>query len=133
MVCLMIAVKVPEGNDPAQYLSTIIKEKGLNGGKIVGIGGFKWAKVGIYNGKTYDVQLIMAREGHVLEVASLIGNYLLLPDGEASIHIHVTLGRDHGEVYAGHLVKAEVTPFLEVFLEESSNNPAEVFKHRVKK
>ena len=129
----MIAVKIPEGNDPIPYLSTIIKNKGLRGGKILGIGGFKWAKVGIYNGKTYDVQLIVGREGHVLEVASLMGNYILLPDGEVSIHIHVTLGRDHGEVYAGHLVKAEVSPFLEVFLEEAKNNVAEVFTHRVKK
>ncbi len=129
----MLAVKVPEGADPAEYLSSIIKEKSLKGGAIVGIGGFRWAKVGIYTGRDYDVELVLPQEDHVLEVASLMGNYLLRPDGKVSVHLHVTLGKDFGEVYAGHLVKAEVSPFLEVFLLEASNDLTEVFNHRVSK
>ncbi len=129
----MMAVKIPEGADPVESLRKVIKEEGLKGGLIAGIGGFKWAKVGVYTGRNYDVQLVVAKEGRVLEVASLLGNFLTTPEGEVSIHIHVTLARDHGEVYAGHLVKAEVKPFLEVFLSEASNDVAEVFSHRVKK
>ena len=114
----MIAVKIPGGVDPLKYLSTAIKQKGLSNGKVIGAGGFRWAKLGIFNGKTYDVQLIVAKEGRVLEVASLIGSYSLLPNGDVSLHIHVTVGRDHGEVYAGRLMKAVVDPSLVVFLEE---------------
>ncbi len=129
----MKAVKVPAGSDPIEHLKQTIKSLNLSGGLIVGIGGFKWAKLGIYDGRTYHVELIVAKEEKILEVAPLIGNYLITPDGEVSIHLHVTLGRDHGEVYVGHLIKAETHPFLEVFLIEAENNIAEIFNHRVGK
>ena len=74
--------------------------------------------MGILNGKTYDIQLIVSKEEHVLEVAEFIGSFVKEKRGNISIHIHVTLGRDHGEVYAGYLSKAEVDPFLEVFILE---------------
>jgi len=129
----MIAIEIPEGSNPYQYLSEMIKGRGLSGGMILGFGGLKWAKIGIFNGRNYDVQLIMAREGHALEVASLIGNYLLPEKGDVSINLYVTLSRDHGEVYSGYLVKAEVKPFLDVFLEEVGSNLFDVFKYRAGK
>ncbi len=129
----MKAIKIPEGSDPIEYLRKVIKESGYRGGLIVGIGGMKWAKVGIFNGKTYHVELIVAKEDRILEVAPLVGNFFIRPDGDVDIHVHINLGRDHGEVYAGHLVKAEVFPFLEVFLLESENEVSEVFSHRLKK
>jgi predicted DNA-binding protein with PD1-like motif len=53
-----------------------------------------------------------------VEVASLIGDVALAPDGKPALHIHVVLGRRDGTALAGHLAEAHVRPTLEVILTE---------------
>jgi len=125
----VVPVKVPEGADPHEFLREFISKEGLSGGLIIGIGGFEKATIGVFRGDTYDVMEVEAFPGHVLEVASLTGNYVST-DGAVSTHIHVVLARSHGETYAGHLVRARVKPFLELFLIEYGDL-TRVFDHRV--
>src|SRR6185437_181837 len=54
-----------------------------------------------------------------VEVASLIGDVALSPEGKPALHIHVVLGRRNGSALAGHLAEAHVRPTLEVILTES--------------
>ena len=54
-----------------------------------------------------------------VEVASLIGDVALSPEGEPALHAHVVLGRRNGTALAGHLGRAHVRPTLEVILTES--------------
>ncbi len=123
-----MVVKVPEGEDPVSFFRSKISELGLSGGLIIAIGGFEWAEVGIYKGDGYEVRRVEAEEGKVLEVAPLVGNYVVF-GGEVSVHLHVNLGKRHGEVLAGHLLEAKVKPFLEAFLVEAEG-VHEAFAHR---
>ena len=54
-----------------------------------------------------------------VEVASLIGDIAIGPDGKPSIHVHAVLGRRDGTAMAGHLQEARVRPTLEIIVTES--------------
>ena len=126
----IIPIKVPKGADPINYLGDKIRNDGLIGGFILGIGAFEKVKVGVYKEDTYDIAEVYSRDGHVIEVTSLLGNYLRVGD-IVSIHIHVNLARSHNEFYGGHLIEAVVNPFLEVLLIEVGDL-SKIFTHRVK-
>ena len=123
-------VKVPEKSNVHDYLREFIATRGLKGGVIVGIGGLEYAEIGYLNPNTrqYIVREFRADET-ILEVISLLGNYLVKQDNSISIHIHVTLSTP-GSIQGGHLVKGIVTPFLEVFLLEGAENITNIFTHR---
>ena len=54
-----------------------------------------------------------------VEVASLIGDVALSPEGQPALHAHVVLGRRDGSALAGHLGSAHVRPTLEVIRTDS--------------
>jgi predicted DNA-binding protein with PD1-like motif len=54
-----------------------------------------------------------------VEVASMIGDVAVAPDGKPSVHVHLVLGRRDGAALAGHLGKAHVRPTLEIILTEA--------------
>lgn len=84
-----------------------------------GIGGFRWARLGVFREpQGYYETEVRAPSGSALEVASLIGS-VIYTGKSMHPHIHVTLGTrgEKGlEVYAGHLIEAEVYPLLELFI-----------------
>jgi predicted DNA-binding protein with PD1-like motif len=53
-----------------------------------------------------------------VEVASLIGDVALDPQGKPTVHMHLVVGRKDGSAMAGHLGKAHVRPTLEVIIDE---------------
>ena len=126
----VIPVMVPKGANPIKYLVNKIKSEGLVGGFVIGIGTFKRAKIGILKNRTYDVKEVRGKENYMLEVTSLLGNYMRVGE-DVSIHLHVTLTSSHDEALGGHLVEAEVGALLEVALIEVGDL-SEVFAHRVK-
>ncbi len=130
----VIPVKVPAGADPITYLTREIDRLGLNGGAVTGIGGFKRVKIGVLKaGGGYEVRELVATDKYYVEAAPLVGNYVRLPDGGVSIHIHAVVGREHGLTWCGHLVEGEVWPFLEIFLHESGPDVGKVFDHRIRR
>jgi hypothetical protein len=54
-----------------------------------------------------------------VEVASLIGDIALDPQGKPAVHIHLVVGKSDGSAMAGHLGEAQVRPTLEVIVEEA--------------
>jgi len=56
--------------------------------------------------ETKAYQPIPVREQ--VEVASLVGDVALAPDGKPALHVHVVLGRRDGSALAGHLAQAHV-------------------------
>jgi predicted DNA-binding protein with PD1-like motif len=54
-----------------------------------------------------------------VEVASLIGDVAIAPDGQPAVHVHLVLGRRDGTALAGHLGEAHVRPTLEIVLTEA--------------
>ncbi len=126
----VVPIKIPKGADLIDYLRNKIKGDNLVGGFIFGIGAFEEARIGIYRDGNYDVIEVRSRNSYVIEVVSLAGNYLRVGD-DVNIHLHVGLARSHNEFYGGHLIKATVNPFLEVFLIEVGDL-SKIFTHRVK-
>ena len=54
-----------------------------------------------------------------VEVASMVGDVALDPEGNPAIHIHAVVGKRDGTALAGHLGRGHVRPTLEVILNES--------------
>lgn len=111
-------LKIPEKNNVHDYLREYIITHDLKTGMIIGIGGLEYAEIGYFNPATrsYYSKELKASET-ILEVSSLIGNYIVKQDGAVSIHIHVTISTPSGAI-GGHLLKGIAQPFLEVFLVE---------------
>lgn len=116
----VLFVKVPEGSKPHQYIDEVLASQGIEAAWVSGLGGMRWARVGYFDPSTwrYHTVDVEAPEGRVIEVASLVGNSVRGPDDSYYTHIHVVLGVDPGRTVAGHLVDAEVEPFLELVIAE---------------
>ncbi len=116
----VLFVKVPEGSKPHQYIESVLDAQDIEAAWITGLGGMRWARIGYFDPQAwrYNTIDVEALEGRVIEVASLVGNSVKAPDGTYHTHIHVVLGVDPGRTVAGHLVDAEVEPFLELLVLE---------------
>ncbi len=126
-------VKLLKGEDLLKELRKLLPQTGLELGFITGIGGLERAKIGIFKGNGYDEVIIEALKGHVLEAASLIGNFVRAPNGEYYPHLHAVIARSKGEVYAGHVLEGcIVDPFLEIFIYAlpGKTDVISEFKHR---
>jgi len=112
--------KVPEGSHPHREIEKVLEENDLKSAVIIGIGGFSQARLGVYSPqeRRYYEMEIRPQENRVLEVANLTGNSVRGPEGKYYTHLHATLAKAPGEVYAGHLVDAVIKPFLEVAIIE---------------
>ncbi|MEO3993583.1 MAG: DUF296 domain-containing protein [Desulfurococcaceae archaeon TW002] len=126
------AVKLEENSILPDTIEKIVLEEGLKGGFMIGIGGFKKAEIGYFNPvtSTYVTELIDSGDEEIIEVVSLIGNYLLRSDGSVFTHIHATLSHRNLGVRGGHLIRGFVKPLIEVFFVEVGEELKKVFRHR---
>ncbi|MEM2590225.1 MAG: DNA-binding protein [Zestosphaera sp.] len=126
------AVKLEEGSILPDAIERIILEERLKGGFMIGIGGLKKAEIGYFNPvtSTYVTEFIDSGEEGMIEVVSLVGNYLLRSNGTVFTHLHVTLSRRDLGVKGGHLVRGVVRPHIEIFLVEVGEELKKVFRHR---
>ncbi|MEM0347214.1 MAG: DNA-binding protein [Zestosphaera sp.] len=126
------AVKLEEGSILPDAIERIILEERLKGGFMIGIGGLKKAEIGYFNPvtSTYVTEFIDSGEEGMIEVVSLVGNYLLRSNGTVFTHLHVTLSRRDLGVKGGHLVRGVVRPHIEIFLVEVGEELKKIFRHR---
>lgn len=126
------AVKLEGGSILPDAIEKIILDEGLKGGFMMGIGGLKKAEIGYFNPvtSTYVTEYIDSGEEGMIEVISLVGNYLLRSNGTVFTHVHVTLSRRDLGVKGGHLVRGVVRPHLEIFFVEVGEELRKVFRHR---
>ncbi|MEM1665513.1 MAG: DNA-binding protein [Zestosphaera sp.] len=126
------AVKLEEGSILPDAIERVILEERLKGGFMIGIGGLKKAEIGYFNPvtSTYVTEFIDSGEEGMIEVVSLVGNYLLRSNGTVFTHLHVTLSRRDLGVKGGHLVRGVVRPHIEIFLVEVGEELKKIFRHR---
>ncbi len=104
-------LRLDYGRDLLEQLEEFLKAKRIYAAYVSGVGAVRSAEIGYYDQekRTYVKKEI----NRPLEILNLSGN-VSLKDEEPFLHLHIILGKD-GEVYGGHLFRAEVFA-CEVFL-----------------
>lgn len=105
------------GDEVLALLKQFAQANDLSAARFTAIGAFREVTLGYFDWDRKDYQRHQVSEQ--VEVASLIGDVALAPDGKPAVHIHVVLGRRDSSALAGHLLEAHVRPTLELVLEES--------------
>jgi uncharacterized protein len=118
-------VVLETGEEAMACLQEFVDRERLTAAQLTAIGAFSDAVLAYFDWqrKAYVRNPVTEQ----VEVASLIGDVALSPDGKRTLHIHLVLGKRDGAALAGHLVEAHVRPTLEVVLTES---PAHLRKMR---
>lgn len=111
------AVILETGDEVVATLETFANEAGLTSASFNAIGAFSRATLAFFDWDSKEYLPIEVDEQ--VEVASLMGDVAIGPDGKPAIHIHAVLGRRDGSAVAGHLQSGSVRPTLEVILTES--------------
>lgn len=110
------AVVLQTGEEAMDCLQTFVEKEGIAAAQITGIGALSDARLNYFDWEAKTYRPIPVAEQ--VEVASLIGDVALSPDGRPALHIHVVLGRRNGSALAGHLAEAHVRPTLEIIVSE---------------
>lgn len=105
------------GEEVLATLKAFAENEGLSAAQFTAIGALSGGTLAYFDWETKKYRHNPVKEQ--VEVASLIGDVALAPDGKPAIHIHAVLGRRDGTALAGHLVEAHVRPTLELVLTES--------------
>jgi predicted DNA-binding protein with PD1-like motif len=111
------AIILSAGDEVVSCLNAFAAEAGLSAASLKAIGAFERAELAFLNWETKAYAPIPVNEQ--VEVASLIGDVALGPDGKPALHLHAVLGRADGSALAGHLKSGVVRPTLEIILTES--------------
>jgi predicted DNA-binding protein with PD1-like motif len=101
------------GDSVIETITSFARENGIGAAHFTAIGAFSDATIAVFDFATKGYKNIPVDEQ--VEVASLVGN-ITLSNGEPIVHAHVTLGRQDGSTFGGHLIEARVRPTLELFL-----------------
>ncbi len=111
------AVILAADDEVIACLNRFADEAALTAASFTAIGAFRHAELAYFDWETKRYRPIPVDEQ--VEVAALIGDIAAGPDGKPGIHIHVVLGKRDGSAVAGHLVRGDVRPTLEIVLTES--------------
>jgi predicted DNA-binding protein with PD1-like motif len=103
-------------DEAMQALKTFAEAEGLGGAQITAIGALSRARLAYFDWASKAYQPIDVTEQ--VEVASLVGDIAVAPDGKPSVHVHAVLGKRDGTAVAGHLEAAHVRPTLEIIVTE---------------
>lgn len=119
------AVILQTGDEAMECLKAFAEKERVGGAQITAIGALSGARLAYFDWESKQYQPIQVEEQ--VEVASLIGDVAVGPDGKPSVHVHAVLGRRDGGALAGHLEVARVRPTLEIIVTEM---PAHLCKAR---
>jgi len=110
-------VVLETGDEVMSCLSDFARREHLSAAQFSAIGAFSTATLAYFDWQTKAyVKNPVAEQ---VEVAALLGDVALGPDGQPAVHIHAVLGRRDGTALAGHLAQALVRPTLEIVVTES--------------
>lgn len=110
-------VVLETGDEVMASLKRFADEQRLSAAQLTAIGAFSDAVLAYFDWETKQYAKIPVAEQ--VEVASMLGDVVLDENGEATLHVHLVLGRRDGTALAGHLDEAHVRPTLEVVVTES--------------
>ena len=108
--------RLKEGDDLLDEVLRIAEEEGIGSGILMAIGRLSSARFGFYLGaeEGYKVEEVRVP----IELLSCTGN-IALKDGEPTIHAHLVLGDEGGQIYGGHLMEGcSVSPTVELHIIE---------------
>jgi predicted DNA-binding protein with PD1-like motif len=111
------AVILQTDDEAMRCLKEFAERERIGGAQVTAIGALRRAKLAYFDWETKAYQAIEVSDQ--VEVASLVGDIAVGPDGKPSIHVHAVLGRRDGSAMAGHLEEAHVRPTLEIIVTES--------------
>ena len=110
-------VVLETGDEVMDCLRKFAADEGLDSASFKAIGAFERAELAFFDWENKEYLPVPVNEQ--VEVASLVGDIVLDPDGEPTVHAHAVLGRRDGSALAGHLDKGYVRPTLELVLTET--------------
>jgi len=110
------AVILQTGDEAVQCLKEFAEKEHAGGAQVTAIGALSRAKLAYFDWDTKRYEPIQVDEQ--VEVASLVGDIAVGPDGKPSVHLHAVLGKRNGTAIAGHLEQATVRPTLEIIVTE---------------
>jgi predicted DNA-binding protein with PD1-like motif len=110
------AVVLHTGEEAMGCLQTFVEKERISAAQLTGLGALSDARLYYFDWDKKEYEPIPVAEQ--VEVASLVGDVALSPEGKPALHIHVVLGRRNGSALAGHLAEAHVRPTLEVIVTE---------------
>jgi uncharacterized protein len=113
------------GDEVVDSLSSFALKERITAAQITGIGALSDVELNYFDWDKKAYQKIAVEEQ--VEVASLLGDVALAPDGTPTLHLHIVVGRRDGTALAGHLGKAHVRPTLETILTESPAHLRKVY------
>lgn len=119
----MYAIILETGDEAMSCLQRFAERENISAAQITAIGAFSSAELQYFDWEKKDYIPIPVNEQ--VEVASLLGDVALSPEGKPSVHVHLVIGKRDGTALAGHLGKGLVRPTLEVILTET---PAHLHK-----
>ena len=111
------AIVLKTGEEVFGSLSDFAKRERISAAQLTAIGALSDVELKYFDWDQKKYETIPVREQ--VEVAALIGDIALSPEGAPALHAHIVLGRRNGSALAGHLGRAHVRPTLEVILTES--------------
>jgi uncharacterized protein len=111
-------------DEAMQALKAFAEAERLGGAQITAIGALSRARLAYFDWASKTYQPIDVDEQ--VEVASLVGDIAIAPDGKPSVHVHAVLGKRDGTAVAGHLEEAHVRPTLEVIITEMPEHLSKV-------
>jgi uncharacterized protein len=111
------ALVMQSGDEAVACLQEFVRQERISAAQFTGIGALSKGTLNYFDWEQKTYQPIAVREQ--VEVASLVGDVALSPEGPPALHIHAVLGRRDGTALAGHLSEAHVRPTLEIVLVES--------------
>ena len=107
-------IKLDKGDEIIESLKQICKAENIELASLTGIGASDDLKMGSLDLET-GIYISRTFTG-MLEITSLQGNVTML-DGEPFPHIHITIGDEDYNAYAGHLLEANINVTCEIVLE----------------
>ncbi|MGK9170349.1 DNA-binding protein [Inquilinus limosus] len=113
----VFAVILETGEAVMECLQRFAEAERLTAAQITGIGAFSEAELRYFDWERKEYLPIPVQEQ--VEVASLIGDVAVSPEGKPALHVHLVLGRRDGTALAGHLAEARVRPTLELIVTEA--------------
>lgn len=110
------AVILQKGDEAMRCLQDFAVKERLGASQVSAIGALSSARLAFFDWESKQYQPIPVDEQ--VEVASLVGDIAVGPDGKPSVHVHAVLGRRDGTALAGHLQEGHVRPTLEIIITE---------------
>ena len=111
------ALILQNGDEAMRCLQDFAVKERLGASQVTAIGALSSARLAFFDWETKQYRPIPVEEQ--VEVASLVGDIAVGPDGKPSVHVHAVLGRRDGTAVAGHLQAGHVRPTLEIIITES--------------